>query len=139
MRRRFGEAAGLLAALFLALTPISVAVDRSNNTESCLVLVLLLAACGNSAASPTPTPTPSRPGPAMVQIENSILARPLAGLQQANFVYEYLAEGGITRFIAVFLSGDAGVVGPVRSLRHYFAFMAADYGADRENDDDDGL
>jgi 4-amino-4-deoxy-L-arabinose transferase-like glycosyltransferase len=44
VRRRFGAAAGLLAALFLALTPISVAVDRSNNTESCLVLVLLLAA-----------------------------------------------------------------------------------------------
>jgi 4-amino-4-deoxy-L-arabinose transferase-like glycosyltransferase len=44
VRRRFGAAAGLLAALFLALTPLSVAVDRSNNTESCLVLVLLLAA-----------------------------------------------------------------------------------------------
>ena len=44
VRRRFGVASGLLAALFLALTPVSVAVDRSNNTESCLVLVLLLAA-----------------------------------------------------------------------------------------------
>src|SRR6266542_2197423 len=44
VRRRFGEAAGLCAALALALTPIAVAVDRSNNTESCLVLVLLLAA-----------------------------------------------------------------------------------------------
>lgn len=44
VRRRFGEGAGLLAALFLALTPISVAVDRSNNTESCLVLTLLVAA-----------------------------------------------------------------------------------------------
>ena len=42
--RRFGTVAGLLAALFLALTPISVAVDRSSNTESCLILVLLLAA-----------------------------------------------------------------------------------------------
>ncbi len=42
--RRFGAAAGLLAGLFLALTPVSVAVDRSNNTESCLILVLLLAA-----------------------------------------------------------------------------------------------
>jgi 4-amino-4-deoxy-L-arabinose transferase-like glycosyltransferase len=41
--RRFGAAAGLLAALFLAVTPISVAVDRTNNTDSCLVLVLLLA------------------------------------------------------------------------------------------------
>src|SRR5512132_2601529 len=42
--RRFGAAAGLLAALFLALTPVSVAIDRSSNTDSCLVLVLLLAA-----------------------------------------------------------------------------------------------
>lgn len=44
LARRFGRSAGLVAALALALTPISVAVDRSNNTESCLVLVLLLAA-----------------------------------------------------------------------------------------------
>jgi 4-amino-4-deoxy-L-arabinose transferase-like glycosyltransferase len=44
VRRRFGVAAGLLSALFLALNPVSAAVDRSNNTESCLVLVLLLAA-----------------------------------------------------------------------------------------------
>jgi 4-amino-4-deoxy-L-arabinose transferase-like glycosyltransferase len=44
VRHRFGVAAGLLAALFLALSPVNVAVDRSNNTESCLVLVLLLAA-----------------------------------------------------------------------------------------------
>jgi 4-amino-4-deoxy-L-arabinose transferase-like glycosyltransferase len=43
VRRAFGVSAGLLAALFLALTPISVAIDRSNNTDSCLVLVLLLA------------------------------------------------------------------------------------------------
>jgi 4-amino-4-deoxy-L-arabinose transferase-like glycosyltransferase len=43
-RRDFGEAAGLLAALFLALTPISIAVDRSNNTDSLLILTLLLAA-----------------------------------------------------------------------------------------------
>jgi 4-amino-4-deoxy-L-arabinose transferase-like glycosyltransferase len=44
VRRVFGTAAGLLAALFLALTPIAVAVDRSNNTEPVLVLTLLLAA-----------------------------------------------------------------------------------------------
>ncbi|HMH52310.1 MAG TPA: glycosyltransferase family 39 protein, partial [Candidatus Acidoferrum sp.] len=42
--RRFGQGAGSLAALVLALTPVSVAVDRSSNTESCLVLVLLFAA-----------------------------------------------------------------------------------------------
>jgi 4-amino-4-deoxy-L-arabinose transferase-like glycosyltransferase len=44
VRRVFGTAAGLVAALFLTLTPIAVAVDRSNNTDTGLVLTLLLAA-----------------------------------------------------------------------------------------------
>jgi 4-amino-4-deoxy-L-arabinose transferase-like glycosyltransferase len=44
VRRRFSVVPGLLAALLLAITPISVAVDRSSNTDSCLVMVLLLAA-----------------------------------------------------------------------------------------------
>ena len=44
VRRTFGGAAGLLSALFLAISPVSVAIDRSSNTDSCLVLVLLLAA-----------------------------------------------------------------------------------------------
>jgi 4-amino-4-deoxy-L-arabinose transferase-like glycosyltransferase len=43
VRQRFGPREGLLAALFLAITPIAVAADRSNNTDSCLVLVLMLA------------------------------------------------------------------------------------------------
>ncbi len=42
--RHFGRGAALVAALGLAIMPISVAVDRSNNTESALTLVLLLAA-----------------------------------------------------------------------------------------------
>jgi len=44
VRRPFGVAAGLSAALLLAMMPIAVAVDRSNNTDSWLVLFLLLAA-----------------------------------------------------------------------------------------------
>jgi 4-amino-4-deoxy-L-arabinose transferase-like glycosyltransferase len=44
VRRRFGTPAGLLAALFLAITPVSVTMDRGSNTDTCLVLVLLLAA-----------------------------------------------------------------------------------------------
>lgn len=44
VRRPFGVAAGLCAALLLALMPVVVAVDRSNNTDSWLVFFLLLAA-----------------------------------------------------------------------------------------------
>src|SRR5262245_50031989 len=44
VRWPFGRQAALAAALLLALTPIAVAVDRSNNTDSWLALFLLLAA-----------------------------------------------------------------------------------------------
>jgi 4-amino-4-deoxy-L-arabinose transferase-like glycosyltransferase len=43
VRRSFGPVAGLLAALALAFTPISVATNRHNNLESLLVLTVLLA------------------------------------------------------------------------------------------------
>lgn len=44
VRRTFGPNAGLLAALILAVTPISVAANRNNTMDSVLVLLLLLAA-----------------------------------------------------------------------------------------------
>ncbi|HTR88158.1 MAG TPA: glycosyltransferase family 39 protein [Reyranella sp.] len=44
VRRPFGAAAGLIAAFLMAITPIAVAIDRSNNTDSWLVFFLLLAA-----------------------------------------------------------------------------------------------
>ena len=79
----------------------------------------LLAACSATAAPvATPTPTPSRLGPAMVQVENSILARPQAGLQQADLVYEYLAEGGITRMTVIYFKPSGNLrIEPVRSAR----------------------
>ena len=44
VRRTFGPPAGLLAALTLAVTPISVAANRNNTMDSVLVLIFLLAA-----------------------------------------------------------------------------------------------
>ena len=44
LRKPFGRTAALLAAFLLALSPIAVAADRSNNTDSWLVLFLLVAA-----------------------------------------------------------------------------------------------
>ena len=52
-----------------------------------------------------------------VKIDNSPDARPQSGLNQADVVFEELVESGITRYIAVFHSTDADVVGPVRSGR----------------------
>lgn len=53
VRRPFGPWAGLLAGLILAVTPISVAVDRDNLPDTALVLVLLLAARALARASET--------------------------------------------------------------------------------------
>ncbi|HEX4428740.1 MAG TPA: DUF3048 domain-containing protein [Frankiaceae bacterium] len=52
-----------------------------------------------------------------VKIENAPQARPQTGLEKADVVYEAIAEGGITRFAAIFQSTDPGDLGPVRSVR----------------------
>lgn len=44
VRRSFGEVAGLLAALALAITPVFVATNRNNTMDSVLILILLVAA-----------------------------------------------------------------------------------------------
>ncbi|MDQ0201132.1 glycosyltransferase family 39 protein [Neobacillus ginsengisoli] len=48
--RVFGRGAGLLAALFLALTPIVVAADRTNEVDSMLMFVTLIATWAISKA-----------------------------------------------------------------------------------------
>ena len=50
VRRIFGTAAGLLAALALAITPISVVTNRNNTIDSLLVFTVLLAAYAVSRA-----------------------------------------------------------------------------------------
>lgn len=56
VQRTFGRAAGLIAALLLALSPINIGVDRTNNTDSCLIVVLLCAAWIGLRAAETGRP-----------------------------------------------------------------------------------
>lgn len=67
--------------------------------------------------------------PLAVMVENHPDARPQVGLQYPDIVYEALAEGGISRFMAVYLTQEADVIGPVRSTRHYFVYLAAEFNA----------
>lgn len=55
--------------------------------------------------------------PAAVKISNSPIARPQSGLSKADVVIEHLAEGGITRFTAIFHSQEAERIGSIRSAR----------------------
>lgn len=66
--------------------------------------------------------------PLGVMIENHTEARPHSGLSFADTVYEAVAEGGITRFLAIYYCQDAGITGPVRSARTYFMDFLSEYG-----------
>ncbi|WP_201716774.1 DUF3048 domain-containing protein [Rossellomorea arthrocnemi] len=62
-----------------------------------------------------------------VMVNNHPKARPQSGLSKADIVYELLAEGDITRFLAIFQSQMPKEVGPVRSARDYFIELAKGY------------
>ena len=114
-----GGALALVAVggIALALTghapaPLQRAVDRFTGVEH---------------AKPPPTcPLTGLPAPGdkvphrpvvAVKVENTADAYPLAGLQNADVVYEEMVEGGITRFMALYQCKSATRVGPVRSAR----------------------
>jgi hypothetical protein len=91
----------------------------------------------------TPSPTPTLVGPAtypdgfnpltglpypsdeamnrrnlLIKISNyPPIVRPQSGVNQADVVYEYEVEGGVTRFAAIFRSNSPDHVGPIRSGR----------------------
>ncbi|MFN2136672.1 MAG: DUF3048 domain-containing protein [Candidatus Promineifilaceae bacterium] len=56
--------------------------------------------------------------PIAIKVSNyPALVRPQAGLNNADLVFEHYAEGGATRFTAIFYGKDAHTVGSVRSAR----------------------
>jgi hypothetical protein len=67
--------------------------------------------------------------PIAVVIENHTDARPQSGLTDADIVYETLAEGGITRFLALYQIREPKEIGPIRSARPYFNFLANEWAA----------
>ncbi|MDO8577132.1 MAG: DUF3048 domain-containing protein [Candidatus Daviesbacteria bacterium] len=72
----------------------------------------------------------SKRRPLAVIIENHTEARPQSGLSSADVVYEAVAEGGITRFMAIFYCNLSDIqVGPVRSARTYYLDWLGEYDA----------
>lgn len=62
--------------------------------------------------------------PMAVVIENHPDSRPQSGINKASLIYETFAEGGITRWLAIFQEEDVTEIGPVRSARNYFVEWA---------------
>jgi len=100
-------------------------------------------------AEPTPAPTPinslspsispyinpltglpsdkiiSRNRPYAIMVNDLKEALPQCGVGSADIIYEVVAEGGITRMVAVFQDvGDVGAIGSVRSTRTYYLDIA---------------
>jgi hypothetical protein len=131
-------------------------MPRTRNALFATLLAVAATACSAAGVStvrvrrpvsvaPSPSPAPAfehpltgvvftgqqdwRSRPALaIKVENLPSARPQSGLDAADVVYEELAEGGITRFIAVFQSHGAEKVGPVRSARRVDPDVLAQFG-----------
>lgn len=68
--------------------------------------------------------------PLFVMVENSPDARPQSGLSKADVVFEAVAEGGVTRFGAMYYCAAQRrdvVIAPVRSARSYFVDWASGF------------
>lgn len=112
-----------------------------------------------AAPTPTPTPEPEGPAvikdrevvdgkmqsyltgewkdesvvtrrPIAVMIPNNSPAMPQYGISRASIIYEAPVEGRITRLMAVFEDfDDLDRIGPIRSSRDYFVYVAMGYEA----------
>lgn len=127
MTRRWKAALG--AATVALGVVLALGYFALNPSRAPAVVRSTLSSIGLIEAGPPPVPTcpltglaaprgevPDRPVLA-VKVENYPDARPQAGLNAADVVFEELVEGGITRFVALYQCQDAPRVGPVRSAR----------------------
>lgn len=67
--------------------------------------------------------------PIAVMINNVPESLPQSGIYGADYVYEMLVEGGLTRLMAVYTKGFIDKIGPVRSSRHNFLDLSLEYDA----------
>ena len=68
--------------------------------------------------------------PIAVMLNNLKKAMPQVGVSQADVIYEMVAEGGITRMMALFQDVEgAGEIGTVRSARDYYVSLACGHDA----------
>lgn len=67
--------------------------------------------------------------PISFMVDNNVNAQPQASLNKAYVVYECIVEGKETRLMPLFKGQDCDVVGPIRSARHYFVYLAMEHDA----------
>lgn len=121
--------AGVAAGLYLLRhdpTPVEVADKKTEEARETEATPALYEAVLTGVKT---TKELAERHPLAVIVENHVDSRPQSGLNKASIVYEAIAEGGITRFMAVFGENDATKVGPIRSARTYFVDWAHGFSA----------
>ena len=135
----------LLCALLLLLLPACGDTNAEPSVEPSDTVV------STPPETPAPTPVPtSTPAPAFyhpltgvpcykdlsgsrpvaIMLNNLKDALPQQGNSQADIIYEVLAEGGITRMLALYQDpGSLGLIGSVRSARQYYWELAQGHDA----------
>ena len=137
----------LMLALFLALAACKTPEEPEESIDPVPPDVSTL-----RPERPTPTPEPS-PEPTPVRyrhpltgepleeefnnrmpyammINNIVFAQPHCGVSHADIIYEVLAEGGVTRMMAIFTDLDFDEpIGSIRSIRAYYVDIGVSYDA----------
>ncbi|HZU56944.1 MAG TPA: glycosyltransferase family 39 protein [Actinocrinis sp.] len=100
VRRAFGHAAASVAALVMALTPITVAINRDNNPDPVLVLLMTLGAWFTLEALRTKRLRPLLWAAVMVGCAfNTKMLQAYIALPALVLVYLFAAEGGFWKRI----------------------------------------
>ena len=125
-----GSRPGRLPGLLLLLSALTLSAcggaGAAKTTGAPLPAPATLTASPSASPAPAgvwaltglPRPDGTVATPALsIKIDNAPGAQPQSGLNQADLVFECLVEGGLSRFLAVYESESANLVGPIRSAR----------------------
>lgn len=104
-----------------ATTSASAKSDQTTTTTTQVVNTDLSPLTGLPYSNPSDATRPA----IAAKIDNAPQAWPQSGLLHADVIYEEMVEGGLTRYMAVFQSHNASVLGPIRSVRASDADIAA--------------
>lgn len=96
--------------------PTTTTTSAPPSTTTTSTTTTAAAACPLTGQAPAGGSVPQRPAIA-VKVDNYPTARPQAGLDHTDIVFEEPVEGGITRLVAVFQCQSASRIEPVRSSR----------------------
>ena len=123
---RFGSKSAAATAVVATLALVAAACGGGGDSKAAPKATTTTIARTTTTVPPPVAPLTGLPDPGgasltrpalSVKVENTPDARPQAGLDQADVVYEEVVEGNITRFVTIFNSSVPAVIGPVRSVR----------------------